>query len=228
MSVIKWDQDQKQVNIMLAIVVLRVCTGHVLLVLTGFLVSTSASSFFPIECLPHFSPLFFLPSFCMTWFCMSRPWFSSSALFSLFWVQNLCTPCLYSLLKHDQTFLFSIIKYFSLHALCFLYLILSVLCFLWTTYHSLPAVCRRTAVTNECCSSLSKCYFSWLLIPLPSPSSTAAQDFWMAWASFPSFTWSAWVCSSWSVVMDGDLQLRTCSILSLCSHPAIFIVSNFI
>lgn len=92
MSVIKWDQDQKQVNIVLAIVVLRVCTGHVLLVLTGFLVSTSALSFFPFESLPHFSPLFFLPSFCMTWFCMSGPWSSSSTLFSLFWVQNLCAP----------------------------------------------------------------------------------------------------------------------------------------
>lgn len=114
---LKWDQDQK-----LVIVMLTVCTGHVLLVLTGFLVGTSASSFFPFECLPNFSPLFFLPSFCI-WFCMSGPWFSSSALFCLFCVP----PCLYSLLKHDHIFLFSIIKDFSLHALCFLYLILSVL-----------------------------------------------------------------------------------------------------
>jgi hypothetical protein len=32
----------------------------------------------------------------------------------------------------------------------------------------------RTAVAHECCSSLSKCRFSWILIPLPSPSSITA------------------------------------------------------
>ena len=43
---------------------LTVCTGHVLLVLTGFLVSTSTSSFFPFECLPSLFSLV-LPSFIL-------------------------------------------------------------------------------------------------------------------------------------------------------------------
>lgn len=99
---------------------------------------------------PHFSPLFFLPSFCMTRFCVSEPWFSSSALFCLFCVQNLCDPKSLIIL---ETWPYHLILHYSVFflKLYLLYLSLSVLCFLRFTYHNLLALYHRTAVTHECC-----------------------------------------------------------------------------
>jgi hypothetical protein len=78
---------------------------------------------------------------------MSGPWFSSSALFCLLCSKPVCLQVFIHCSNMTISSYFPSLRIFP-YMLSDFCISFCLFCFLWTTHHSSPVLCRRTAVTQ--------------------------------------------------------------------------------